>query len=111
MGELLRCKGPEDEGTEAQMISAFFIAALLIIVNLTAFVLFYYDKHAAQDRLWRVSENMLLFVALIGGSVGAIVGQQVMQHKTRKEPFRTMLYSIPALQIIAIGWLIVEQPW
>jgi len=93
------------------MISALFIAALLIIVNLTAFVLFYYDKHAAQDRLWRISEGTLLLVALIGGSVGAIVGQQVMRHKTRKEPFRTMLYSIPVLQIVAITWLFIEQPW
>ena len=93
------------------MIPAFFIAALLIIVNLTAFVLFYYDKHAAQDRLWRISEGTLLLVALIGGSVGAIVGQQVMRHKTQKEPFRTMLYSIPVLQIVAIAWLFIEQPW
>jgi hypothetical protein len=39
------------------MMPAFFIAILLLIANLTGFVLFYYDKHAAQDRLWRVSEN------------------------------------------------------
>jgi uncharacterized membrane protein YsdA (DUF1294 family) len=93
------------------MMAAFFIAVLLIVVNLTAFVLFYYDKHAAQDRLWRVSEGTLLLVALIGGSVGAIVGQQVMRHKTRKEPFRTMLYTIPVLHIVAIGWLILERVW
>lgn len=93
------------------MIPALLIAVLLIIVNLTAFILFYYDKHAAQDRLWRVSESTLLFVALIGGSIGAIAGQQMMRHKTRKEPFRTMLYSIPVLQIVAIGWLTVEHSW
>lgn len=92
-------------------MAVLLVVALLIIVNLMAFILFYYDKHAAQDRLWRVSESTLLCVALIGGSVGAIVGQQVMRHKTRKEPFRTMLYSIPVLQTAAIGWLIVGQLW
>jgi uncharacterized membrane protein YsdA (DUF1294 family) len=81
---------------------------LLIIANLTSFVLFYYDKHAARDRLWRVSEGTLLLIALIGGSVGAIVGQQVMRHKTRKEPFRTMLYSIPVLQAGAIAWIVLR---
>jgi uncharacterized membrane protein YsdA (DUF1294 family) len=72
-------------------------------------MLFYYDKHAAQERLWRVSEGTLLLIALIGGSVGAIIGQQVMRHKTRKEPFRTMLYSIPVLQAGAIVWLVYKQ--
>lgn len=96
---------------EVRLNVALLAAVLLLIVNLTAFVLFHYDKHAAQDRLWRVSEGTLLLVALIGGSVGAIVGQQIMRHKTRKEPFRTMLYSIPVLQSVAIGWLVVRQPW
>ncbi|WP_412774354.1 DUF1294 domain-containing protein [Nitrobacter sp.] len=72
---------------EKRWIAVLLIAVLLIILNLTEFVLFYYDKHAAQDRLWRISEGTLLIIALIGGSAGAIVGQQVMQHKTRKEPF------------------------
>ena len=96
---------------ETRWIVALLIAVLLIILNLTTFVLFYYDKHAAQDRLWRISEGTLLLIALIGGSAGAIVGQQVMRHKTRKEPFRTMLYSIPVLQVIAIAWLALRRPW
>jgi uncharacterized membrane protein YsdA (DUF1294 family) len=55
-----------------------------------------------------VSEGTLLLFALIGGSVGAIAGQQVMRHKTRKEPFRTMLYSIAMFQVVGIGWLILH---
>jgi uncharacterized membrane protein YsdA (DUF1294 family) len=96
---------------ETRLIVALLSAVLLLIVNLTAFVLFYYDKHAAQDRLWRISEGTLLLVALFGGSMGALVGQRVMRHKTRKEPFRTMLYSIPVLQVAAICWLVVRRPW
>lgn len=90
------------------VVIAMLGTTLLLIVNCTAFVLFYYDKHAARDRLWRVSEGTLLPFALIGGSVGTIAGQQVMRHRTRKEPFRTMLYSIAALQVVGIGWLILR---
>lgn len=86
---------------EDRVLTVSLAVILLIILNMTAFVLFYYDKHAAQDQLWRISEGTLLLVALIGGSVGAILGQQLMRHKTRKEPFRTMLFSIPVLQILA----------
>jgi uncharacterized membrane protein YsdA (DUF1294 family) len=93
------------------VVLAVLGSALLLIVNCTAFVLFYYDKHAAYDRLWRVSERTLLLFALVGGSVGAIAGQQVMRHKTRKESFRTILYSIAMLQVVGIGWLIMRWPW
>lgn len=96
---------------DVRFVIGLLVALLLLIVNVTAFALFYCDKRAAQDGHWRVSEGTLLLFALIGGSVGAIVGQQVMRHKTRKEPFRTMLYSIPVLQVAVIGWLVVRQPW
>ena len=41
------------------VVIAMLGTTLLLIVNCTAFVLFYYDKHAARDRLWRVSERPL----------------------------------------------------
>jgi uncharacterized membrane protein YsdA (DUF1294 family) len=77
-----------------------------------------------QHRLWnvclgqmvftnnrhRISEASLLFVALIGGSVGAIIAQQTLRHKTRKEPFRSVLWGISVVQVIALVVLAVRRP-
>jgi uncharacterized membrane protein YsdA (DUF1294 family) len=74
------------------MLVAFCIAAAFVVVNATAFVLFMLDKHLARERMRRVPESTLLLVALIGGSAGAIAGQQYRRHKTRKEPFRAAFF-------------------
>ena len=77
-------------------------AAYLLVVNAWEFVLFAWDKSCARNGRWRVSENMLLTVALIGGSPGAMIGQRLLRHKTRKQPFRTHLLTIVVLQAAAI---------
>jgi uncharacterized membrane protein YsdA (DUF1294 family) len=87
------------------MILALCIVGLIAVVNASAFVLFMLDKHFAQEGMRRVPESTLLLVALIGGSAGAIAGQQYWRHKTRKEPFRTMLFSIPVIQVGFLAWL------
>ena len=90
------------------MLVAFCIAAAFVVVNATAFVLFMLDKHLAQERMRRVSESTLLLVALIGGSAGAIAGQQYWRHKTHKEPFRTTLFSIAALHVALLGFVLIH---
>lgn len=68
-----------------------------------AFFAFGLDKHLARIGMWRISENVLLLTALIGGSFGAIVAQHSLRHKTRKQPFKGILYSIAIVQIILGG--------
>ena len=81
------------------------LAAALVLLNLVAFLTFGADKRAAEAGDRRTPERVLLALALAGGSLGAIAGQQVFRHKTRKEPFRTILWSIPVLQAAALaGW-------
>jgi uncharacterized membrane protein YsdA (DUF1294 family) len=63
---------------------------LLIFAELAVFGLFWFDKHQARDHGWRVRETTLLLAALFGGA-GAWMGQHILRHKTRKEPFRTLL--------------------
>jgi uncharacterized membrane protein YsdA (DUF1294 family) len=82
----------------------------LLALNLTAFVAFWWDKRLAEAGAWRISERTLLGLALLGGSVGAVSAQQIFRHKTRKEPFRTLLYLIALLQIIAgASWLLAPD--
>jgi len=47
-------------------------------------------------------KSTLLMLAILGGTSGAIAGQQVLRHKTRKEPFRTKLWLIAGAQAILL---------
>jgi uncharacterized membrane protein YsdA (DUF1294 family) len=43
-------------------------------------------------------------MALIGGALGAVAAQQMLRHKTRKEPFRTRLWLIAAAWGALLWW-------
>jgi uncharacterized membrane protein YsdA (DUF1294 family) len=74
---------------------------LLLAGNLIAFGLFWLDKTAAHKGGWRISERALLLAVLYGG-LGAWMGQHILRHKTRKEPFRTRLGLLLSLYMLAL---------
>lgn len=76
--------------------------AYLYFVNMAAFLMFFADKRASLRGDWRTSEAALLAVALAGGSLGAKLGQRLLRHKTRKEPFRTRLNRVVALHLFTL---------
>lgn len=80
--------------------------AYLVLINLATFGAFALDKVAAENQRRRTPEMKLLGLALIGGSAGALIAQQFLRHKTRKQPFRALLFAIIALHVIAAAlWL------
>ena len=81
---------------------------LLALSELAAFGLFWFDKARARNHGRRVRESTLLLLALFGG-VGAWLGQHLLRHKTRKEPFRTRLGLMIATHLAAVTtilWLL-----
>ena len=60
------------------------LGACLIVLNLTAFFTYGWDKCRAKKGQWRVPEHTLLALAFAGGGVGALLGMRVFHHKTRK---------------------------
>ncbi|MEJ8308706.1 DUF1294 domain-containing protein [Agrobacterium larrymoorei] len=85
----------------------FIPAALGIytVVTITTFTLFWWDKRAARRGARRIRERTLLLFALIGGSLGAVTAQQMLRHKTRKQPFRGLLLAIVFLHFaLAALW-------
>ena len=85
----------------------------LAVVNLVTFCIFGLDKWKAKrtqahPRTRRVPEKTLFLLALLGGSVGALLGMRVWHHKTLHRSFR---YGIPAILLaelavgIALWWL------
>jgi uncharacterized membrane protein YsdA (DUF1294 family) len=84
------------------------VAAYLLLISLVTFAAFAWDKHCSRTGRQRIREETLLGMAAIGGTIGALIGQHWLRHKTRKEPFRTMLYMIAAVQalLVAAVWFI-----
>ena len=84
----------------------------LVLVNLAAFVVFGWDKFKAKYRekhpaARRVPERTLFLLAILGCSVGALLGMRVWRHKTLHRSFRIGIPLILAAQVLlGIGlWL------
>lgn len=74
----------------------------LVLINAGAFFLFADDKARSAAGTYRIPEFRLLMFAAAGGSLGAILAQRYIRHKTRKQPFADMLLLIIGLQLGAI---------
>ena len=72
----------------------------LIVINLIAFFMMYIDKKKAKYGKWRVKEYTLFITALIGGSIGSIIGMYTFRHKTKKARFFIGFPIILILQIL-----------
>lgn len=71
----------------------------LIIVNLLGFLLMWLDKSYAIHGKWRISEKNLLLIAILGGSLGSILGMYSFRHKTKHNKFKLGLPIILVVQI------------
>ena len=54
----------------------------LIVLNIVTFLVYGIDKRKAKQGSWRISEATLLILAVIGGSIGALIGMKIWHHKT-----------------------------
>lgn len=71
-------------------------------INLVTIAMFAWDKYSAIKGQWRIPEQTLLMLALVGGTPGAIIAQQRLRHKTRKQPFRAQLILIAGLHAVLL---------
>ena len=75
------------------------LATYLILINLTSFAMMGIDKRKAEKKLWRIPESSLFIIAIIGGSIGSIIGMRVFHHKTRHWYF---VYGMPLILLLQI---------
>jgi uncharacterized membrane protein YsdA (DUF1294 family) len=77
----------------------------LIVLNIVTFLVYGIDKWKAKQGSWRISEATLLILAVIGGSIGALLGMKVWHHKAMHKKFKYGLPLILIIQILLIGYL------
>ncbi|MBP3279651.1 MAG: DUF1294 domain-containing protein [Butyrivibrio sp.] len=83
------------------MKSIFYLAGFLIVMNIIGFASMGIDKKRAQRSAFRIPEATLFAIALIGGSLGSILGMRVFHHKTKHWYFKFGMPLILILQILA----------
>ena len=81
------------------MTVAQYAILWLVVVNALTYGAFAADKDRAIRGAWRISEQSLLLLALAGVWVGAKLAQGRFRHKTRKQPFATLLNLVPLVWI------------
>ena len=79
----------------------------LIVLNIVTFLVYGIDKWKAKQGSWRISEATLLILAVIGGSIGALLGMKIWHHKTMHKKFK---YGLPMILLaqIALIYLILK---
>lgn len=76
-------------------------------INAVTFFMFWLDKRRSRVGAWRIPEYKLLGLSMLGGSLGALLAQQIFRHKTTKQPFRRWLIAIALYHIVLAIFLLV----
>lgn len=78
------------------------LAVYIVIISIITFLVYGIDKFRAKHDRYRIPEKVLLFLAAIGGSIGALCGMYFFRHKTRKPAFYIGVPIILILQVILL---------
>jgi uncharacterized membrane protein YsdA (DUF1294 family)/cold shock CspA family protein len=81
------------------------ILALYMVGSLITFIMYSVDKSAAKKGAWRTQEGTLHLLSLIGGWPGALIAQQTLRHKSKKQSFRFIFWITVLLNCGAFVWL------
>jgi len=76
------------------------IKTYIVVINIISFFTYGLDKYLAIKNKRRISENTLISLSIIGGSIGSILGMFFFHHKTKKKRFLIMNPLILIIQII-----------
>ena len=86
-----------------------FVLAFYFIVSLLTFVMYSVDKSAAQNGDWRTPESTLHLLSLVGGWPGALIAQQKLRHKSKKQSFRFVFWVTVMLNFVIFIWLLTPK--
>ena len=84
-----------------------YVLIYLVALNVVTFIVYGIDKFKAKRNRWRITEASLLFLAVMGGSIGAWLGMKAWHHKTLHKKFRYGVPAIIVLQLALIGYLLI----
>lgn len=88
-----------------------YLLLCLAAVNVAAFAAMGIDKAKAKAGAWRVPEATLFLLAVLGGSVGGILGMQLFRHKTKHKTFTVGFPAILVCQLALAAYILLKWKW
>ncbi len=88
--------------TKLKTIAIVVYLACLTLMSVVTFAVYGWDKRQSRMVGWRIPESRLHWLAILGGWPGAMIGQSVVRHKTRKLIFRLMPWAAAILHMAGI---------
>lgn len=86
----------------------FFAFYGWLLANIITFCVYGLDKRKAIHAKWRIPEPTLIILALVGGSVGALMAMSLFRHKTQKPLFRFGVPFIAVVHALLVARIILE---
>ena len=80
------------------------VLGTVLIMNILGYLSMWSDKRRAIRGKYRISEKTLFIIAILGGSIGSILGMQKFRHKTKHWYFK---YGMPFVLIVQIVLVVV----
>ena len=96
------------------LASVAFVAGVIPIVvlglffgaSVLSYLMYGWDKSAAQNSRRRTPESHLHLMDLLGGWPGALVAQQQFRHKTKKPSFQWVFWLTVGMNLVACAWFV-----
>ena len=85
----------------------FALAAMYFGASSLSFLMYLFDKAAAQRGAQRTPEMTLHVVDLLGGWPGALVAQEQFRHKTTKRSFRIGFWFTVVANVVGVTYFVL----
>lgn len=76
-----------------------FVLFHLPLINIFTFLAYGRDKSLAKHNEWRIPEVHLHTLELLGGTIGAFLGQKIFHHKNKKKSYMATFFATIVIQV------------
>ncbi|BEV08185.1 cold shock and DUF1294 domain-containing protein [Methylophilus sp. DW102] len=83
-----------------------WVLGIYLLMSSCTLIAYKLDKSAARQNNRRTPEKTLHLLALIGGWPGAIIGQKLFRHKSKKLSFQVIFWATIILNCATLAWLL-----
>ncbi|MBN2864858.1 MAG: DUF1294 domain-containing protein [Thiotrichales bacterium] len=94
--------------TKLPLESGALILGMYSFLSFVTYKIYQFDKQSAMDQSRRVPERALHFLSLMGGWPGALLAQEILRHKSRKHPFKTILWITILVNFVILFYVILQ---
>ncbi len=87
----------------------FMVLCYYVLISVVTFFAYSFDKSAAEEGDWRLSEDILHSLSILGGWAGALTAQVLIRHKSKKISFKIVFWVTVAFNSILLCLMFSEN--